>query len=112
MEWFITFLAIVVIGLAVVAATGRLGQFGPLERMRATAEPLPRGPLTADDIARARFQVVSRGYAMDQVDELLERIQVQLQDKSSQTGPGPGIMEAEPLSNRRNHDGSDETSHG
>ncbi len=75
MEWFITFLAIVVIGLAVVAATGRLGQFGPLERMRATAEPLPRGPLTADDIARARFQVVSRGYAMDQVDELLERIQ-------------------------------------
>ena len=36
-------------------------------------EPLPDHPLSADDLERARFDVVLRGYRMDQVDALVSR---------------------------------------
>lgn len=37
------------------------------------AEPLPDHPLSAEDLERARFDVVLRGYRMDQVDALVSR---------------------------------------
>ena len=40
-----------------------------------TFQPLlPEGPLRADDVRRVRFGVTLRGYAMAQVDDLLERL--------------------------------------
>lgn len=38
----------------------------------------PPGPLTADDVRRVRFGVVFRGYRMDEVDALLDRVAAQL----------------------------------
>ncbi|MCL2784546.1 MAG: DivIVA domain-containing protein [Propionibacteriaceae bacterium] len=77
MEWFIALLAVVVIGFAAVAASGGLGQFGPIEADRPPLV-LPKTPLTSQDVKDLEFFVVPRGYAMEQVDELLSRLQKEL----------------------------------
>ncbi|MDR1807555.1 MAG: DivIVA domain-containing protein [Propionibacteriaceae bacterium] len=77
MEWFIALIAVVVIGFAAVAASGRLGEFKPVQTDR--PEPAwPDGPLTAADIDGLGFAVVPRGYAMDQVDEFMDRVKERL----------------------------------
>jgi len=112
MEWFIAALAVLVVGLAALAAAGGLGQFGPVEVDRPPLT-LPDSPLTAHDLAGVRFAVVPRGYAMEQVDDLLKRLQSQLPDAADcSPGSGSGIIEEKDSSDRRIHDGSDETSYG
>jgi DivIVA domain-containing protein len=77
MEWFVALVIVIVIGVAAVASTGRLGQFGPAGHDR--PEPnWPEGPLTAADIGGLGFAVVTRGYAMDQVDEFCDRVEARL----------------------------------
>ena len=112
MEWLIALLAVVVLGFAALAAGGRLGQIGPMRTDRPSFH-LPDSPMTAQDLAQIKFLVVPRGYAMAQVDELLERLQSQLGDTSgSASGPESGIMETKQSTDRKKHDGSDETSYG
>ena len=112
MAWLIAMLAVVVMGIAALVAGGRGQGLGALRTDRPGLN-LPDGPLTAQDLAGLRFVVVPRGYAMDQVDELLERLQSQLgATPDSVIGPGSGIMGSKQLTDRRNHDGSDETSYG
>lgn len=79
MEWFIAILAVVVIGLAWMAASGRLGEFGPADIDRPPWD-LPEGPLSAADLDQVRFTIVPRGYAMDQVDAVIARLRGQLED--------------------------------
>jgi len=79
MEWFIAILAVAVLGLAAVAAGGGLGELGSFKVDRPQLS-LPESDLTATDLARVRFAVVPRGYAMNQVDQLLDRLQRQLGD--------------------------------
>ncbi|MCL2482684.1 MAG: DivIVA domain-containing protein [Propionibacteriaceae bacterium] len=112
MEWIIAILAVVVLGLGAVAAAGGLGQFGPIEVDRVPLK-LPPGPLTAEDLDNIRFLVVPRGYAMDDVDAVLARLKDQIgAEPDGLAGSESGIMVTNELSDRRNHDGSDETSHG
>jgi len=112
MEWFIAVLAVLILGLAAMAAAGGLGQFGPIMVDRPPLD-LPDGDLSADDLAGVRFMVVPRGYAMDQVDEVLKRLQTQLSGQSvTADGSESEIMDAVEFGDRRNHDGSDETSYG
>ena len=110
MQWFIACLAVLVLGIAAVAATGRLGQLGSFQIDRAPLD-LPSRPLTADDLLQVRFEVVPRGYAMDQVDEVMRRLQEQMRE-TVVIDEESGIIETNQLSDRRNHDGSDETSYG
>jgi len=79
MEWFIALLAVAVIGLAWVAASGKLGEFGRIEADRPPLV-LPESPLTAEDLNQVKFAIVPRGYAMDQVDAVMERLRDQLYD--------------------------------
>ena len=79
MAWFIASLAVVVLGLAAVVGAGGFGQLGPVSSDR-LAVNLPPGPLTAQDLDNLRLTVVPRGYAMDQVDEVLSRLRQQLDD--------------------------------
>ncbi len=66
--------AVAVLGIGAVAATGRLGAMAE-EPVRDTyRQRLPEGLLGQADIRRLRFGVVPRGYAMDQVDAVLERL--------------------------------------
>jgi len=103
MAWFIACLAVLVLGFAAVATSGAFGQFGPFSIDRVPLA-LPAEPITAQDLREVRFQVVPRGYAMEQVDQLMEYLGEQLSIKS-------GIIEGNEPTDRRNHDGSDETSY-
>ena len=75
MEWFVAVVAIVALGVAAMAAAGGVGEMSPEPVYDVYRQQLPEGrPLQADEIRAARFGVTLRGYAMDQVDDLLERL--------------------------------------
>ncbi|MDR1449542.1 MAG: DivIVA domain-containing protein [Propionibacteriaceae bacterium] len=94
MEWLIAIGAVVVLGLAAVAASGRLGQFGPAQTDR--PEPAwPDAPLTAADVDSMRFAVVPRGYAMDQIDHFLDLVRDRLAELEGQ--PIAAVLGAEAL---------------
>lgn len=84
MQWVLWMIAVAVLGLAAVAASGRLGELPGT--VTDTPRPhVPRGVLNGDDLRGLRFAVVPRGYSMDQVDELLDRLARQL-DSAARTG--------------------------
>lgn len=97
MEWLFWMIAVAVLGLAAVAASGRLGELPPTVTSTPVAH-VPTGHLQGDDLRAVRFQVVAGGYSMQQVDELLDRLARQLDrppdaDESDSTGPDrPGGM--------------------
>nr|WP_231705976.1 DivIVA domain-containing protein [Arthrobacter sp. zg-Y40] len=79
------FLAIAVLGLAAVLGAGRLRAGSPAEAaadaVQGLPEPDPRLPPVllperpdAGDVGRLRFSVALRGYRMDQVDAVLDRL--------------------------------------
>ena len=70
-------LGVAILGVAAVASSGRLGEL-PAPVTSSPAPHLPQGDLTGDDLRAARFSVVPRGYSMQQVDELLDRLVTQL----------------------------------
>ena len=77
MQWVLWMIAVAVLGLAAVAASGRLGELPGT--VTDTPRPhVPTGVLSGDDLRGVRFAVVPRGYSMDQVDELLDRLARQL----------------------------------
>ena len=83
MEWIISIIAVVVLGLAAVAATGRLGELPGT--VTDTPQPhVPDGVLAGADLRSLRFAVVPRGYSMQQVDELLGRLAGQLDEAAGQ----------------------------
>ena len=65
---------------AALGALDRAGRLGELPgTVTDTPRPhLPTGVVTGDDLRGLRFAVVPRGYSMDQVDELLDRLARQL----------------------------------
>lgn len=88
MEWLLWMMAVAVLGFAAVAASGRLGELPPT--VTDTPRPhIPHGPLTGDDLRGARFAVVTRGYSMQQVDELLDRVARQLDSPAPVPAPTP-----------------------
>jgi DivIVA domain-containing protein len=78
MEWILAALAIAVVGLAAAASTGRFGEMPDVvdDRVRPTIPAT--GPLTGKELRDVQFAVVPRGYAMEQVDELLQRLAAQI----------------------------------
>ncbi|MDN3903900.1 DivIVA domain-containing protein [Arthrobacter sp. YD2] len=101
MTLLLVFLAIAVLGVAAAFSSGRLrsasaeqdsGVRGPAE-VQGLAEPDPRLPPVllpqdpgADDISRLRLSVAPRGYRMDQVDAVLERLARALAEKDARIG--------------------------
>ncbi len=75
MEWFIAVVVIATLGVAAMAAAGGMGEMSK-EPVRDTYRqdlPVDR-PLRAEDIQQLRFGITLRGYAMAQVDDLLDRL--------------------------------------
>ncbi len=73
MFWLmVVVVAVVVFGTAAVAAGvgGTLGSVAPAPQPLADVE----GPVTSADLAGIRFPVVVRGYRMDAVDAVLDRL--------------------------------------
>jgi DivIVA domain-containing protein len=73
-----TVLTIGVLGLVVAVALGRIG--GGLAEPASSLPPtgLPEGDLRADDLDGVRFAPALRGYRMEQVDEVIDRLVDQL----------------------------------
>lgn len=95
MQWVLWMIAVAVLGLAAVAASGRLGELPGT--VTDTPRPhVPTGVLSGDDLRGLRFAVVPRGYSMDQVDELLDRLARQL-DKAARPAPAAWpVTESDP----------------
>ncbi|MGJ3507475.1 DivIVA domain-containing protein [Enemella sp. A6] len=74
MGWILTVVAVLILGVAAIAATGRLGGMHQHVETDTFRQTLPAVPLTAEDVAKVRFGVTLRGYAVDQVDDLLDRL--------------------------------------
>lgn len=73
--FFILVTLILVIGFAAVL-TGRLTPDPMADPARSTPHHgLPPGPVRAGDVDQVRFDTALRGYRMDQVDDVLDRLQ-------------------------------------
>ena len=67
--------AVVLVGGFLALVTGRIG-YDPMAAATTTqSEPLLPEEITAPDIATIRFDTALRGYRMDQVDAVLDRLQ-------------------------------------
>lgn len=78
-------LGIVVVALVALAAVGRLGELPDAEPDRTTLA-LANGPLSCDDLPRLRFAVAFRGYRMDEVDAVLDRLAADMADRDRLPG--------------------------
>jgi len=83
MEWIIAVVAVAALGVAAVAAAGGVGEMSedPVEDVY--RQQLPEGQLSAEDVRAARFGTALRGYAMGQVDELLERLAAEIAERDA-----------------------------
>jgi DivIVA domain-containing protein len=78
---FIVVAMIVVVTVAAVAV-GHGGGLDPAES-DLVRPVLPSGPMTADDVESVHFTVGFRGYRMDQVDDVLDRLGEELTDREA-----------------------------
>ena len=115
MEWVAWILAVVVLGLGAIVASGRWGEL-PATVTDAPRPHVPEGTLTGDDLRDCRLDVVIRGYSTVQVDELLDRLSAQLDGSApaSRTrepwpAPEPDVVAAEPPASR---DAAEAVPHG
>jgi DivIVA domain-containing protein len=83
MEWFIAVLAIVLLGVAAMAAAGAMGEMSREPVRDVYRQKLPDRPLTAADLQSLRFGVTLRGYAMSQVDDLLDRLAAEIAERDA-----------------------------
>jgi len=75
--WVLSALVVAALAFAVVAVvTGRTEVMADMPPDAAPGLPAER-PVRSDDVAAARFDLAFRGYRMDQVDALLERLSVE-----------------------------------
>ncbi len=96
MEWILAALVIGIVGLATAAASGRFGELPDVVDDR-VHPVLPAGDLSGADLRDVQFAVVPRGYSMEQVDALLDRLGAQLDGVPSGqpvvASPGPYNLE-------------------
>lgn len=78
-EWFIAVVVVAAFGVAAVVAAGGLGSMAPEPTRDVFRQDLPNDrALTGEDLQRLRFGVALRGYAMSQVDDVLDRLSGEL----------------------------------
>jgi len=83
-EWFIAAIAVAALGVAAMAAAGGVGQMSAEPVHDTYRQDLPDHPLTAEDIRSLRFGVTLRGYAMAQVDDVLERLGREIAERDAE----------------------------
>jgi DivIVA domain-containing protein len=78
MEWFIAVIAVAALGVAAMAAAGGMGQMSREPVYDTYRQDLPDRPLGSEDIRELRFGIALRGYAMGQVDDVLDRLAAEI----------------------------------
>ncbi len=82
MEWFIAVVIVAALGVAAVAAAGGLGGMAKEPVRDVYRQDLPDDRrLAAADINGLRFGTALRGYAMDQVDDILDRLSREIAER-------------------------------
>lgn len=80
---------VVVVGLAAALALGLLGGMSvqaPAPTSSAGGHPLADSPVTSDSLAGVRFDRAVRGYRMDQVDAVMDRLYERLAELEGDDG--------------------------
>ncbi|TWP34542.1 DivIVA domain-containing protein [Leekyejoonella antrihumi] len=83
---FLIVLLVVVVGVVLAGVVGRFGGHFDEPTLTTPFEPLPRGEMTAEDIDVLRFDQTLRGYRMGQVDDVLDRLRVELKARDEEIG--------------------------
>jgi len=84
MEWLIAVVAVAALGVAAMAAAGGMGQMSRDPVYDTYRQDLPNGgALTAEELRSIRFGVTLRGYAMAQVDDLLDRLALEIAERDA-----------------------------
>ncbi len=99
--WLALAVAVVLVGLTVAAVFGRVD--GSLTEPTSSLSylPLPDEPLTPADIADLRLDTGWRGYRMEQVDEVIDRLSAEIaglrEQLAAQEPADPPTPQALPL---------------
>ena len=80
MTWFFAFLIVALMGAVAVVAAGRGGSMAEVYDDRPDSRVQADGPLTSEDVRGVRFSTAFRGYRMSEVDALLDRLAVELDE--------------------------------
>ena len=84
MEWLIAVVAVAALGVAAMAAAGGMGQMSRDPVYDTYRQDLPTGgALTAEELKSIRFGTTLRGYAMAQVDDLLDRLALEIAERDA-----------------------------
>ena len=83
MEWVIAVIVVAALGVAAMAAAGGMGEMSKDPVRDTYRQDLPERPLTGADLQTLRFGVTLRGYAMSQVDEILDRLGAEIADRDA-----------------------------
>ncbi|MDR0837264.1 MAG: DivIVA domain-containing protein [Propionibacteriaceae bacterium] len=83
--------ACVVIGVTWLAAQGRFGAMPPLVDDRPGPDLPADADVNGDDLRDVRLAVVTRGYSMKQVDDLLDRLADQLDTPRAELAPAGDV---------------------
>ena len=86
MTWFFALLAVLVMGVVAMVATGRGGAMSEAYDDRPDARVQADGPLTGADLRRVRFTTALRGYRAVEVDALLDRLANELEQRAEPRG--------------------------
>jgi len=81
--WFFAIVAVVLMGIVAIVATGRGGSMAEVYDDRPDALVPADGPLTPADLRAVRFTTAVRGYRMSEVDALLDRLATELEERQA-----------------------------
>jgi|SRR5687768_15989118 DivIVA domain-containing protein len=83
MEWFIAVIAVAALGVAAIAAAGGMGEMSKNPVHDTYRQDLPETALTPTDIGQLKFGIALRGYAMSQVDDVLDRLAREIAERDA-----------------------------
>lgn len=100
MEWFIAAIAVVALGVAAVVAAGGGGSMAQDPVRDTYAMTVSDDPLDSEAVRGLRFGVALRGYAMDQVDAVLDRLAAELDARDARIAQLSAELDAQPAVHR------------
>ena len=111
MEWLIAVIAVAALGVAAIAAAGGMGEMSKNPVHDTYRQDLPETALTPTDIGQLKFGIALRGYAMGQVDDVLDRLAREIAERDARiaelTSDSRPILVDEPTVAQRDSGGPD-----
>jgi DivIVA domain-containing protein len=86
---FFTVIAVLLVGAVAALVTGRLGYDPMADATSTQGEPALSDGFSSDEISAVRFDTALRGYRMDQVDAVLDRLQARISELESSSDRMP-----------------------